>query len=86
MIHFVPRDNVVQRAEIRRMTVIEYEPEHKQAQEYRDLAMKIRDNKNFVIPTPITMDELEELMMEFGIIDDVDESIIGVTAAAEAVA
>ena len=86
MIHFVPRDNVVQRAEIRRMTVIEYEPEHKQAQEYRDLAMKIRDNTNFVIPTPITMDELEELMMEFGIIDDVDESIIGVTAAAEAVA
>jgi len=86
MIHFVPRDNVVQRAEIRRMTVIEYEPEHKQAQEYRDLAMKIRDNTNFVIPTPITMDELEELMMEFGIIDDVDESIIGVTAAAEATA
>jgi len=86
MIHFVPRDNVVQRAEIRRMTVIEYELEHKQAQEYRDLAMKIRDNTNFVIPTPITMDELEELMMEFGIIDDVDESIIGVTAAAEATA
>ncbi|MEQ1637023.1 MAG: nitrogenase iron protein [Methylococcales bacterium] len=84
MIHFVPRDNVVQRAEIRRMTVIEYEPEAKQAEEYRQLATKIRDNKNFVIPTPITMDELEELMMEFGIIDDVDESIIGVTAAAEA--
>ena len=86
MIHFVPRDNVVQRAEIRRMTVIEYEPEAKQAEEYRQLATKIRDNTNFVIPTPITMDELEELMMEFGIIDDVDESIIGVTAAAEAVA
>jgi nitrogenase iron protein NifH len=86
MIHFVPRDNVVQRAEIRRMTVIEYEPEAKQAEEYRQLATKIRDNKNFVIPTPITMDELEELMMEFGIIDDVDESIIGVTAAAEATA
>ncbi|MDP1773995.1 MAG: nitrogenase iron protein, partial [Methylobacter sp.] len=59
MIHFVPRDNVVQRAEIRRMTVIEYEPGHKQAQEYRDLATKIRDNTNFIIPTPITMDELE---------------------------
>jgi len=86
MIHFVPRDNVVQRAEIRRMTVIEYEPGAKQAEEYRQLATKIRDNKNFVIPTPITMDELEELMMEFGIIDDVDESIIGVTAAAEGVA
>ncbi|TSA39486.1 MAG: nitrogenase iron protein [Methylococcaceae bacterium] len=86
MIHFVPRDNVVQRAEIRRMTVIEYEPNHKQAQEYRDLATKIRDNTNFIIPTPITMDELEELMMEFGIIDQVDESIVGQTAAAEAVA
>jgi len=86
MIHFVPRDNVVQRAEIRRMTVIEYEPEAKQAEEYRQLATKIRDNKNFVIPTPITMDELEELMMEFGIIDDVDESIVGKTAAEEAMA
>jgi nitrogenase iron protein NifH len=86
MIHFVPRDNVVQRAEIRRMTVIEYEPGHKQAQEYRDLATKIRDNRNFIIPTPITMDELEELMMEFGIIDQEDESIIGITAAAEATA
>ncbi|MFA5924018.1 MAG: nitrogenase iron protein [Methylococcaceae bacterium] len=86
MIHFVPRDNVVQRAEIRRMTVIEYEPQAKQAEEYRQLATKIRDNKNFVIPTPITMDELEELMMEFGIIDQEDESIIGVTAAAEATA
>ncbi len=83
MIHFVPRDNVVQRAEIRRMTVIEYEPQAKQADEYRQLATKIRDNKNFVIPTPITMDELEELMMEFGIIDEIDESIVGVTAAAE---
>src|SRR5512137_1066844 len=31
MIHFVPRDNQVQRAELRRMTVIEYSPEHKQA-------------------------------------------------------
>jgi nitrogenase iron protein len=86
MIHFVPRDNVVQRAEIRRMTVIEYEPAAKQAEEYRQLATKIRDNKNFVIPTPITMDELEELMMEFGIIDDVDESIVGKTAAEEAIA
>ena len=28
MIHFVPRDNQVQRAEMRRMTVIEYSPEH----------------------------------------------------------
>jgi nitrogenase iron protein NifH len=56
MIHFIPRDNVVQRAEIRRMTVIEYDPTAKQADEYRQLARKIVDNENLVIPTPITMD------------------------------
>jgi nitrogenase iron protein NifH len=86
MIHFVPRDNVVQRAEIRRMTVIEYEPTAKQAQEYRDLANKIINNKNFVIPTPITMDELEELLMGFGIMEEEDASIIGKTAAEEKMA
>jgi len=86
MIHFVPRDNVVQRAEIRRMTVIEYDPAAKQAQEYRDLAQKIIDNKKMVIPTPITMDALEELLMNFGLMDEEDESIIGKAAVAEATA
>jgi nitrogenase iron protein NifH len=82
MIHFVPRDNVVQRAEIRRMTVIEYDPKAKQAEEYRQLARKIVENKMFVIPTPIEMEELEELLMEFGIMEEEDESIIGQTAEA----
>jgi nitrogenase iron protein NifH len=50
MIHFVPRDNQVQRAELRRMTVIEYSPEHPQAQEYRTLAEKILNNKMLVPP------------------------------------
>lgn len=70
MIHFLPRDNEVQRAELRRMTVIEYNPGHCQADEYRALAKKIDENKNMVIPTPLTMDELEELLMEFGILED----------------
>jgi nitrogenase iron protein NifH len=86
MIHFIPRDNEVQRAEIRRMTVIEYNPSAPQADEYRALATKVVDNKNLVIPTPITMDELEELMMEFGILEEEDESIVGKTAADEVVA
>ena len=80
MIHFVPRDNVVQHAEIRRMTVIEYDPSSKQAQEYRDLAQKIIDNDKFVIPEPISMDDLEDLLMEFGIMEVEDESIIGKAA------
>jgi len=86
MIHFVPRDNVVQRAEIRRMTVIEYEPAAKQADEYRQLATKIVNNKNLVIPTPITMDELEDLLMKFGVMEEVDESIVGKTAQDEKLA
>src|SRR5512145_1297636 len=69
MIHFVPRDNEVQRAELRRKTVIDYAPDHPQADEYRQLAKKIADNKNFVIPTPITMDELEKLLMDYGIME-----------------
>jgi nitrogenase iron protein NifH len=81
MIHFVPRDNQVQRAELRRMTVIEYSPEHQQAEEYRQLARKIADNKMLVIPKPLAMEELEELLMEFGIIQD-DEPGVGVPAAA----
>jgi nitrogenase iron protein NifH len=84
MIHFVPRDNVVQRAEIRRMTVIEYDPAAKQADEYRILANKLVNNEMRVIPTPIEMEELEGLLMDFGIMDCEDESIIGKTAAEEA--
>ncbi|BAP56103.1 nitrogenase iron protein [Thioploca ingrica] len=77
MIHFVPRDNIVQHAEIRRMTVIEYDPNCKQADEYRALAQKIINNRKLVVPTPITMDELEELLMEFGVLEEEDESIVG---------
>ena len=69
MIHFIPRENEVQRAELRRQTVVQYNPEHAQADEYRTLAQKIANNTNFVIPTPITQDELEELLMEFGIME-----------------
>ncbi len=49
--------------------------------EYRALARKIVDNKKFVIPTPITMDELEDLLMEHGIMKAIDESQVGKTAA-----
>jgi nitrogenase iron protein NifH len=77
MIHFVPRDNQVQRAELRRMTVIEYSPDHKQANEYRELARKIAENKLFVIPTPLEMEDLEDLLMEFGIMEAEDETIVG---------
>jgi nitrogenase iron protein NifH len=67
MIHFVPRENVVQRAEINRKTVIEYEPKHAQADEYRTLARKIDQNQMFVIPKPLEIEALEKLLVTFGI-------------------
>jgi nitrogenase iron protein NifH len=82
LIYFVPRDNVVQHAELRRMTVIEYAPDSAQAEHYRSLAKKIHENGGQgVIPTPITMDELEEMLMEHGIIKNIDESLIGKKAS-----
>jgi len=67
MIHFMPRENQVQRAEIHRKTVIDYSPEHPQADEYRTLAKKIHDNEMFVVPKPMSINELEKLLIDFGI-------------------
>ncbi len=67
MIHFVPRENMVQRAEINRKTVIEFEPTHPQADEYRTLAKKINDNEMRVIPNPLEIEELEKLLIDYGI-------------------
>ena len=67
MIHFVPRENQVQRAEINRKTVIDFSPEHPQADEYRTLAAKIDANKMFVVPTPLEIEELEKLLIDYGI-------------------
>ena len=73
LIHFVPRNNVVQRAEIRKKTVIDYSPEDKQADEYRELAKKIEENQLFVIPNPMTQDRLEEILIEYDLMDDLEK-------------
>ena len=73
LIHFVPRDNIVQHAEINKKTVIEYKPEAKQADEYRQLAQKIEENEHFVIPKPMTQDRLEEILLEYGLMDNVED-------------
>lgn len=82
MIHFVPRDNIVQHAELRRMTVNEYAPDSNQANEYRTLADKIIKNNFLAVPTPIEMDELEELLIEFGILES-EENAAKLTGAAK---
>lgn len=74
MIHFVPRDNEVQRAEIRKKTVIEHKPDCHQADEYRELARKIEENQKFVIPKPLTQERLEEILLEYGLLDALEDN------------
>lgn len=69
LIHFVPRDNIVQRAEINRKTVLDYDSECQQAQEYIQLATNIENNEKFVVPTPMEMEDLEAMMIEHGIVE-----------------
>ena len=68
-IYSIPRDNMVQRAEFHRKTVIEYAPECEQAQHYRNLATAINQNTNFVIPKPMSNDRFEKLLVKFGLFD-----------------
>ena len=70
LIYFVPRDNVVQHAEINKKTVIEYKPESNQAQEYRNLAEAVMNNTDLVIPNPMSQERLEEILSEFGLMAD----------------
>ena len=73
LLYFVPRDNIVQRAEINRKTVIEYKPDSAQAQEYRNLAEAVINNTTFTIPTPMTQERLEEILLEYGLMDMADD-------------
>ena len=74
LIYFVPRDNEVQRAEIKKKTVIDHDPNHPQAQEYRNLALAIENNTQFVIPKPMTQERLEEILIEFGLMDSIKDN------------
>jgi nitrogenase iron protein NifH len=69
MIKFIPRDRLVQQAEIRKQTVIQYAPDSEQAEAYFDLARNIDNNEQFCIPKPLGYDELEQLMIDWGIVE-----------------
>ncbi len=69
MIYFLPRDNMVQRAEINRKTVIEYDPNCEMADHYRNLAKAINGNEMFAIPNPMPTDDLEKILLEYGLLN-----------------
>ncbi|MDR2601913.1 MAG: nitrogenase iron protein [Spirochaetaceae bacterium] len=69
LIYFIPRNNIVQHAEINRQTVIQYKNDSTQAEEYRALAKAVDENKNFTIPEPISQDRFEQLLLDHGLIE-----------------
>lgn len=66
LIAFVPRDPVVQQAEIRRQTVLEYAPESEQSKVYQNLAEEIWNNQSDCIPKPMSFEELEAMVYHYG--------------------
>lgn len=63
---FIPRDRTVNLAENHRQTVLQYAPDSQQAEVYRKLAETILTNEAESIPTPISFDELENLVAQYG--------------------
>ncbi|MDD1673339.1 MAG: Ni-sirohydrochlorin a,c-diamide reductive cyclase ATP-dependent reductase subunit [Methanomicrobiales archaeon] len=62
---FIPRDRMVQLAELHKQTVFEYAPTSKQAQIYRTLAVSILENGSLTIPIPLETDQLETLALAY---------------------
>lgn len=62
---FIPRDPVVQRAELNRMTVLEFDPVSDQAERYRELAGTVTGETTLTIPTPMEIGDLEELALSY---------------------
>ncbi|MNO00630.1 Nitrogenase iron protein [compost metagenome] len=57
------------------MTVTQYNPNHSQTAQYKLLAEKILYNDMMTIPTPIEMDELEQLLIDFGVVEDEETAL-----------
>jgi len=64
----VPMSLLVPRAELRRKTVIEYAPDSEIADTFRDLATKICENEDRVMPDPLSDDELDGINEEIEVL------------------
>jgi nitrogenase iron protein NifH len=62
LIHFVPRSPIIQACEVESRTVLELSPESPEADVFRELAQRVMDNEQRVIPTPVEdLSDLEVL-------------------------
>ena len=66
LIAFIPRDVIVNKAENQRQTVLQYAPESNQAGVYRKLAQDMMNNKEMSVPTPMSFEELEDMVAKYG--------------------
>jgi nitrogenase iron protein NifH len=66
LVAYIPREQIVNKAEIHRKTVIEFAADSRQAAIYRQLAAFIRENSAADVPTPMAFAELEELVLAYG--------------------
>jgi nitrogenase iron protein NifH len=65
LLYFLPRDNIVQKAELNRKTVIEYAPGSAQADVYRELARTLAANEERCVPAPLSYEALETLLNKY---------------------
>ena len=64
----VPMSLLIPRAELRRKTVIEHSPDSEIADTFRDLATKICENEDRVMPDPLSDDELDGINEEIEVL------------------
>ena len=65
IIGVIPRNELVQKSEIDAKTVLEKFPDSEQSEVYRILAKALYDNKEFVIPEPMSIDEFDEFFRKY---------------------
>lgn len=65
LLYFLPRDQMVQKAELNRKTVLEYAPTSSQAEAYRTLARLIDENQCFSVPEPLEPEALEAFVSQY---------------------
>jgi nitrogenase iron protein NifH len=65
LIAFIPRAQIVQDAEIKRQTVLQYAPDSSQAQVYKQLAQDLLNNQDLAVPTPMSFEDLESFVENF---------------------
>jgi nitrogenase iron protein NifH len=66
LVSFIPRDIIVNKAEVNKKTVVEWQPDSPQAEVYKKLARSISANTELSVPNTLEFNELEELTAKYG--------------------